>query len=536
MRVERIQIPERPLIDAYRNDFARVAEFFQYNPKNPDSFKERYDYLRGKSFPRPEVVEALTEYNASLGAGEKTMENLQRLRAVETVAVITGQQAGVLTGPLYTIYKALTVVQLAAHLTLNGMPAVPVFWIASEDHDFLEISSVTFLNREHVEVTVTVEGEHGRQPAGRLHLQAEVGHFLDEFAALTPDTDFKPAILEKIRSCAAHADSIAHWFALIMAWLLEETGLIFLDALDPGLRKLGKKFFIEVLEKNDEISACLGRTEKRLAEAGFPIQVQKNPGQVHLFLLKEDGRYPLEKAAAGYTLRGHEEIYSAGFLRELIEREPENISTNVVTRPLLQDLLLPNIAYVGGPGETAYYAQYREIYGLFALEMPIIYPRASLTLVEKTIAKALDKYAATPAEIFADFDEIRKVHLAKVDYINIPERFNAVKRIFVPEYQKLIKDLHALDPKFRGLGVENLDRIVQEMNYLEEKAYHQHRKNCEDILKQLDKIKVNLLPGGNFQERTLNIFAFLFKYQTSFINLLTEVDFLQPDQHLLVYL
>lgn len=536
MRVERIQIPERPLIDAYRNDFQRVAEFFQYNPMNPDSFKDRYDYLQRCKFPRAEVTDALASYNAAIGAASHTMENIQRLREEKTVAVITGQQAGVLTGPLYTIYKALTAVQLAERLSADGMPAVPVFWIASEDHDFLEISAASFLNREHQVVDVSLRAETGRKPAGRLNLQAEVAEFLNELAAATTDTDFKPALLAELSELARQSASLADWFGQILAWLLRETGIIFVDALDPALRRLGQGFFLEVFQRNEEITSTLQATDARLKEAGFPLQVQTGVDQVHLFLIANDHRYPLEKVDGGFSLRGREGIFSSAEISQWIEREPENTSTNVVTRPLFQDMIFPTVAYIGGPGETAYYAQYRQVYALFNMQMPIIYPRASLTLVEKAIAKTMDKQRVTASEVLEKFEEVRASHLAQVDVINIPGKFQEFKKRFIPEYRRLIQELNHLDAKFHGLGSENLNRIVQEINYLEDKAQQQHRKNCEELLGQLNKIKLNLMPGDNFQERRLNIFMYLFKYQLAFIHELSKLDMLQPNCHQIVYL
>lgn len=536
MKVEQVQIKERPLIDAYRFNFKEVQEFFQYDPSDPESFEKRYQYLQSRAYPRANVCQALARYNQSIGASQMTMENIERLVDERTVAVVTGQQAGVLTGPLYTIYKALTVVQLANKLSTEGIPAVPVFWIASEDHDFPEIAGTYFLNRDHEEEEVRLNGDVERQPIGRIHLVNEVQTLLDEFAEKSLDTEFKAEMIQRIREMAECSSDLAQWFGRIMAWLLAETGLIFVDSLDPTLRQLGKAFFQQVVEQNTEITQHLKNAEERLAKKGYPAQTHKRDHQVHLFLIDADDRYPLDQEGSGYILRGTDRFLTEADLVDWMENSPETVSTNVVTRPVFQDLLFPTIAYVGGPGEIAYYAQYRGIYPLFDLEMPIIYPRISITLIERTIAKNMKKYDLTPEQVFTQFAEIQKKYLLERDELGLNEKFSKIKGLIIPEYQKLIKEIQSLDPKFKDLGKQNLQRIIDEINYLEEKANHQHRKNSEDLLRQLDKIKINLQPNGIFQERRFNIFPYLFKYQKSLIYRILDEEFLSFADHYLVYL
>lgn len=537
MKVEQVQIPERPLIDAYRHDFERVREFFPYDPNCRDSFRQRYAYLRGRRFPRQAVVEGLTVYNRQLGAAEKTMRNIQRLLDDGTAAVVTGQQAGVLTGPLYTIYKALTVLQLAERLTDEGMPTVPIFWIASEDHDFYEIAGVYFLNRDQREVEVRLTSDSERKPIGRIPVQKEAEVFLDEFAAATPDTDFKPGLMEHLRRLAAASDDLAQWFGRIMAWLLHDTGLIFFDSLDPACRVLGKDFFLDLFRNHGRITDRLKAAELRLEKAGFRPQVQVGEGQGHLFLLKDDFRYPVEEVGDDtYILRGLEGEYTAAAVSDWISGHPDTVSTNVVTRPLYQDLLFPTLAYIGGPGEIAYYAQYREVYELFGMEMPVIFPRVSITLLERTIAKGMQKHRLTPADIFFRFEQVRSRFLEEADALNLAERFGHLKGVVVPAHQRLIEDLRQLDPKFKELGSQNLQRILDEIGYLEEKAHHQHRKNSEDLLQNLDKLRINLMPSGVFQERRFNIFPYLFKYREALIQELLTLDLISTSAHYLVYL
>ena len=536
MKVEKVQLSERPLIDDYKNNFDRVEEFFTYNPYDNTSFEKRYQYIRENDYPRQEICQTLEEYNRQLGVSEKTLINIERLANQETAVAITGQQAGVLTGPLYTLYKAMTVIQLAHDLTAKGMETVPLFWIASEDHDFYEIAGVNFLNRDYETLEVRLESQIERQPVGRLKPEDDIDEFLAEFEEKTIDTDFKPEMMEKIREMARESEDLGEWFGRIMAWLLEDTGIIFVDSLDPQLRRLGRDFFNQVIDKAEEMTQTLQDTSGRLEEAGYPTQVTKNDGQQHLFFIEDDNRYPLVKDNQDYLLRGLDQTYTIAQIREKINNNPELVSTNVITRPLFQDFIFPTIAYVSGPGETAYFSQYQGIYKLLDMEMPIIYPRASLTIVERTVSKAMDKYDVEPGDVFDNFDDIRQAYLDKNDEFNIDERFNEIKKNFIPEYQQLIEDLRQLDSKFKKLGSKNLGQIIKEIDYLKGKAHHQHRKNSEVLLNRFDKIEKNLLPKNNRQERKLNIFPYLFKYRKNMIDDLLKLDLLSTNIHQFVYL
>lgn len=537
MRVEKVIISEQPLIDAYRDDFSKVTDFFQYDPHKPAAFEERYAFLEKQVYQRQTLIDVLMSYNTKIGAGQRTLTNIQTLKSPETMVVITGQQAGILTGPLYTIYKALTVVQLAEHLSKRGLPTLPVFWIASEDHDFQEIASVYLLNPDHQGIKIQLKGENDRRPIGKLNLQLEVQQLIDQFATATLDTEFKAEMISKIRRLAEESHNLVDWFAKMMAWLFNDTGMIFVDALEPEFRKLGQDLFLRILDKNEQISNRLDIAGRNLLARGYLPQVQKAAHQVHLFLIAEDGRrYPLDKLEQKYYLRGQKTSYDQHEIQNWLIESPETVSTNVVTRPLFQDLLFPTIAYVGGPGEIAYYAQFKEVYPLLGMEMPIIYPRASLTLLEPSINKGLEKYQLTPIDIIEKYSDIRERFLRQTDEFQITAKFKELRDQFVPKYQTLIGEVSQLDEKFAKIGERNLQRIVKEITYFEDKAQHQHRKNSQVLLHQLDKLKMNIYPDDIFQERRLNIFPYLFKYQTRLVDELLKIDLSTLNCHHLIYL
>lgn len=536
MRVEKVMIRDKPLVDAYRNDFSQVADFFEYDPNEPASYTKRYAFLQQRVYQRQRLVEVLTNYNARIGAGQKTLNNIQNLSSPETSVVITGQQAGIFTGPLYTIYKAITVLKLAEDLSKTGRPTLPVFWIASEDHDFQEIASIYFLNQDHQEERLSLSGETERRPIGKINLQLEVQKLIDQFARATQDTEFKTEMIGQLQRLAEKSDTLAEWFARVMTWLFSDTGLIFVDALEPEFRQLGQKLFLQILEKNDQITECLRTAEKELLAKGYSPQIHKATNQVHLCLIDEDDqRYPVDRLEESYQLRG-KKILSKEELSDWLNTKPETVSTNVVTRPLFQDLLFPTIAYVGGPGEIAYYAQYKKIYQIFEMEMPIIYPRASLTLLEPAINRGLEKYQLVPNEIIQNYSEIRTGLLNQSDQLQIAVKFNELKNRFIPEYQTLIDQLSQLDGKFSYLGEKNLERIIKEINYMENKAQQQHRKNSEVLLDHLERLKINLYPDDRLQERRFNIFPYLFKYQTKLLDELLKLDLSIGDGHYLIYL
>jgi len=542
MKLETVYLPyANPLARAYLEDFPRVAHLFEYNPGEEGAFAGRCRYLDENYHNRRQVVEILTRYNQGLDCSESTRSNLEALAQPGAVAVITGQQAGVLTGPLYTIHKALTAVQLAERLSVElRRPVVPIFWVASEDHDFQEINHIHVQNSDNQVVKLQLEQESpGRVAAGHLPVTTAVEQLLAALEAMTNPNRWQQEISQVLRELAWKSGSLADWFARVMQWLFRDQGLIMADPLEPGLKELAGDFFRLAIEKTVQVDAALEQGRQAVLQLGYTPQVDAQPGHTNLFYYQEGEltqRRPIFYDGNRFHTREGDRYWSREELLAMAADNPAGLSPNVVLRPLVQDVLFPTLAYVAGPGEISYYALYKEVYKVLERQMPVIYPRANVTLVEPGIARHLEKYQLSGATIFGSLDERLQELLKEADRLGIENLFARVKEEFTSMYRRVIEQLGGLDQSLVKLGQENLERILGQMDFLEGKALQKHRQSQEGMVRHFQKIKAGLLPKGSWQERKYNLFPYLFKYGPDLVSRLGELPLSHGQKHNVIYL
>ncbi len=552
-----------PLVNHFLYDFSRVGRFFGYDPHGLPSFEGRAAFLRGRYGPGHlgAVADVLESYNRALGAGRDTLANIEKLRRGALV-VIGGQQAGVLTGPLYAVHKAITAVQLARYLSSElGVEVVPAFWVASDDHDFAEIDHVDVLKLAGAggaaAAGATIERLHltppegaGDFPSGVLPCIPEaVNGLLDALAAATPPSEFKGSVLQKARDLAAQSTSLAEWFGRLMTLIFEGTGLILVDPMAPGFKTLpahtdpdGEAFFrageadsgmrsgaekrrhrtppapamAHFVSRTAAIAQALETRSRELSEAGYPLQVEKGPTHSHLFMYLSWRRRPVywDPAAGRFVVRraglsmSSEEFFTA------VCGNPEAVSPDVVLRPVLQDMVLPVIAMLGGPGEISYMAQLGRVYRLFDMELPVVFPRLNLTLLEPAEERLLEKYGLGVTTIAAagGLATARDTYLAQADKVGLPDLFASARDRVAGVYADLRDALAAVDKGLVTLAGENEKRVVDQIAWLEGRATQAHRKANDLALGHFDRLEKAYRPEGNWQERVYNIFPFLFKY------------------------
>jgi bacillithiol biosynthesis cysteine-adding enzyme BshC len=528
-----------PLVNKYLHSFDEIGHLFEYNPFEAASFINRYQsVMREYNANRQELVRILTEYNEKLGCGEKTLENLWKLADPRTVTVITGQQAGVFTGPLYTIYKTITTICLAEEKSRElGQIVVPVFWVAAEDHDYAEVDHLEFIGREQELVKLQLDYKpQGKYSIGHIPVTEAVFKIIEQLDANTNPSEWKGEIIQKLRELAETNDNLADWFAAIMAWLFQNHGLILVNPLNKELRKLWSKTFVSFLEKSEHVNTKLRSAMDKVRALGVEPQVDVPENNVNLFFYVEGERLPLLKSDDSYSVRGAEGHWSREDLKKIAISSPEMISPNVVLRPVAQDLLFPILAYVAGPGEISYYALYREIYPLFSCTMPIIYPRTNVTIIERGIAGNMEKYGVK----FTDGgDGIRRKlaeNLEALDKIGIETLFAKHRLDIKTSFENLINKIAELDKELMVHGKENQNRILHQIEQYEKKARQYHRKSCEQIIKRFSVMENTLFPHKNYQERVFNIFPLLFKYGLHFIGQLTVLPLIKGTEHKIVHI
>lgn len=526
------------LFKSYLTDYPSVAEFYPGDFRDPDVRRKAVEAAADFPRDRQRLVEILLDQNARWGPDEKVRSNIQSLLRTDSAAVVTGQQVGLLVGPLYTPYKIITVLQLADELSKDtGRPVVPIFWLEGEDHDFQEISSIKLLHQNGV---ATLEyhgnpppetGNHG--PVGNLVLTDEIERITKEVDALLPPTEFRDRVLDAIRAAYRPGVTLLDAFARLLRFIFSDSGLILIDPGDARLKQLSASLFRKELLDYTESHARLEEVSSRLQER-FHVQVHPRP--VQLFLIEEDGRFSLNPTEDGFTLRGKQAFYRLDELLSLLDAHPEKFSPNVVMRPLMQDYLLPTAAYVAGPGEISYFAQFKPIYEWAGIPMPVIYPRATVTLVENRIRKQLERYDLDLLDFEGDIEPLfRRVVLSELD-VDLEGAFQSATN----QVHEAVSALRPVIQQVDGSLVKSSEALrvllVKEVEKFKDKVVKAEKRRHEELYGRLEKARENLFPGGKLQERAISPIYFLNKYSPELIVALGEVLSLDTTEHQVVFL
>jgi bacillithiol synthase len=552
--VSGVRLSASPAVEAFLFDFAKVSQAYEYDWRKQESFAARAAYLNGGGYKgdRAGLAAALQAYNATLGAGPDVLENVALLGQARTLAVVTGQQAGVFTGPAYSIYKAMTALHLAQQQSERlGVPVVPVFWIAGEDHDWQEVAAVLAPSGDGTTRVALRESFDGdKRSVGLAPIPASLfDGVLDEFIALLPETEFKAEVADRLRMAALEGPALdptitwgqptlADWFGRLITWLFAGTGLVICNSADPALRRLEAEFFAKVVARHEAVDTALANGYSLLERLGYKATVDRQPGNLNLFTYADGQRLPMQAEGDQFWVRDRADL---GWIRpeltDLVLSRPELFSTNVVLRPVVQGVLFPDLAYVGGPGEISYFGLYREVYTALDSQMPIVYPRESVTLVEPPVARILEKQGLTVEDAFYRLEEKKQELLEREDRLGITELFSHFRSSFGELYEQLVLRVLELDPNLRFVTEENQKQIAVQINKLEEKARQQHRKNCEVAIKQFERLKAQLQPAGGLQERQMSILPFVAKYGPDLVRrLVAETDLEEGWAHRVVYL
>ncbi len=499
----------------YLSESKKIKDIFAFHYKSQADChtKKNWLYENFDAKKRDLLVKDLYAYNRSLGVSEETLKNIEVLQQPETVAVVTGQQAGILTGPLYTLYKAMATVKLARKLSQEkGIVAVPVFWIATEDHDFQEINHLTVLGQDNKHYKLELQSKDEGRPLEHISLDKKAAFdMVKKITDFTPATEFKEEIIGVITRGIEESSTYTGWFGHLMAWLFKGTGLIFFNPFLPRVRSLAAPLLASLCAQGLAVNKILDAREKNLANRGYPLQVNRGKDQLSFFAHLEDGRAALFNRGSQIATRRGEKIGTVAEVTEKMLKNPENYSPGVLTRPLLQEVFLPVLFYVAGPGEFAYFAQMESLFSFFDLKSPLLYPRPSLTFIEPRLATYINKYSLTESDIFQSREALGK-YLAEKDGVEIEKLFLSLESRVCTEYQTLQESLSPIDDKLSALTETNLKRVLKEINYLKHKAEQALRKKYRLSSHHFHQIEEACLPGGHLQEQVYNIFFYLIKY------------------------
>jgi bacillithiol biosynthesis cysteine-adding enzyme BshC len=447
-------------------------------------------------------------------AGAKTLANIERLRQ-GAGAFLTGQQVALFTGPLFTLLKAATVIQRA-----QAAGAVPIFWLASEDHDFAEADHVTLPSR-HALHTLRVHPDpppHG-QLVGDVRLGPGIATVLERAAELiggTPEFD-------RLAACYTPDATFASAFARFLAAAFADFGLVVIDASTRAFHALGAPVLRHALEHAEGLEAALHDRDKLLAERGYHSQVLVAPGSSLLFLLDEAtrARTPLRRKN-GSWIAGKTQ-YSTAELLAILDSAPERLSPNALLRPVFQDFLLPTLATVGGPAEIAYFAQSQVLFDAILGRTTAVLPRLSATLVEPAIAEVMARHELTLADILeAHPDELAHRLGARSLPPEGKRHLAATGNALNDELDGLLAWTESLDPSLGRAAHVSASKMRYQMNRLRRLAANYQLQREASIRRHVDTLSFNLFPDRHPQERTVGGVAYLARYGTALLSTLVE--------------
>jgi bacillithiol biosynthesis cysteine-adding enzyme BshC len=526
------------LVHDYFYDFDKVSEFFAGDFHDQTAYALQTEKVQSRNLPRKELVAILKEINLGYGCGAQTVENIEKLTENETCAIVTGQQVGLFSGPLYTIFKALTAVKLARSLNKKGPGSyAPVFWMASDDHDFEEINHMTLLNKENQVVDIKCHGHppNLKTPVSNIMLSEEISECIQQLNDLTHDSDFKPEVLSQLSTAYQPGNLYTDAFARWMTGLFAPYGLIFMDGAHPDLKSLGKEVFYTEIDQISPSTQCALETSQKLEQKDYHIQIKLHQGILNLFLV-EDIRQSIQFRDDDFSIKGKPQTYTKEELLKLVETDPYKFSPNVLLRPLYQDTVLPTVAYVGGLSEVAYFAQMKGIYERFHLPMPIIYPRKSLTLIEKNVDKALKAYNLNVQDMWQEAD----AKLNKIARENIPESLAKAFKSAASHLEKdlidIKKEVSAFEPTLKKSVDLTTGKIHHYLHILEKKILSASKKQNTILTQRFQLLKNSLYPNQRLQERVFSIIPYLIKYGSPLTEKLYKAIDLNHHDHQLLKL
>lgn len=524
-RVPFDRLPFSRLFSDYCANSPDVWRFFPAGDSLEQAEERAFATAARRSADRSRTAAVLEEQNAAWGHDELLSRNLSTLAEPDSVCVVTGQQLGLFVSPLYTIYKAMTAIQLARKWADRGFHAVPVFWLAGEDHDFDEVASTTLPRGESLaRVGLTVDD--GRPPVGRRILDDEILLVQEALADVLPRGVHRADVLELVRSTYKVGVSHRDAFARLLRQLLPDSGIIIMSVDDRRFKERVAPLFVREVEEGKLVDLVTGRSGE--LEAVYHAQVK--PRDTNLFYTGGDNRLAIDRVGERF-LAGHDYTWSRDELVEEVRANPERFSPNVVLRPIVQDLLLPTASYVAGPGELAYFAQLGPAYEWAGVSMPFIKPRASITLVDNASHRLMDQRSLTLVDFSQRVEALFSGQVRDGMPDEIAGEFTRVSQMLDMGFDALKMIATGVEPTLDRSTESARTRAHKQVEKLLEKVERAERRKSEELRERIFRAHALLFPAGGMQERSLSPLYFVARYGLDFFPRLLDHVALDASDH-----
>lgn len=544
LRVETLPFCEIPgqskLFLDYLESPKSLSEFYPNVVSRFDDLVYRVeDVLANYATDRAILCDTLEAQNRSFGCGQATLDRIKLLRCSDCVAVMTGQQAGLFTGPLYSIYKALSAIRAAEVLLEKGVNAVPVFWIATEDHDIAEVSNAFAISTEGKLIEVKVkatEGDLGK-PVGSVAFDASIRSVIEEFLTAMTETEFSSDLERDLIETYASNETFGSSFGKLLTRLLGKYGLIVFDPMDSRVKQVPVPLVKNAVERSEEIVDALIARSKKLEASGYHAQVLVEEDYFPLFWQDDDAiRRSLKRTDKGkYKASGTKIEFTRDDLSEFAETEPQRLSPGVMLRPVVQDFLFPTICYFGGAAEIAYFAQNSEVYRILERPVTPLLPRQSFTVVEARHARTMKKYGIAFEDLFDGLEKLRPRIVENVIDPETPRVFAYAEEKINTELNRLDQQLSKVDPTLAESLAKRRRKIIYHISALRQKFQRVRIEKDETINRQITSMFISLYPNGALQERSLNFSVFANRYGPEIVDWLYQTVDLDDNDHKLLY-
>jgi bacillithiol biosynthesis cysteine-adding enzyme BshC len=531
--MKRFKLSELPGTTRLYCDYVRrgkpALSLFRHDPFDLAGAHAQAAAVSERDYGRERLAEILAEQNKRWGCDEAAGANCRRLRRSNCLAVVTGQQVGLLGGPLYTAVKALHAVRLAEYYESQlGQPVVPIFWMELEDHDLDEVSRITVKDGEHQlhQLQLSHEGisQPSRKAVKEIRLGEDIERLLKELDGIWPRTDHSRTLTRMIRDSYSSSRTYAEAFAVLMSRLLSRFGLILADPSHPELKRRAAALFIKEIDGPLTGTEDYSRHLDSLSGAGYHVQVETRGENLQLFLIVDGAKQRLAATKDGFRLVGSDERLSREQLEKIVEHEPGRLVPAVLLRPLVQDSLFPTLAYVGGPAEIAYWAQLEPLYAAAGIPMPLVVPRAGATVTGSAARRIIQKF-----EIELEAGELFQEKESLVGHIlseHIPSHSKHIFRWARKEIHEALERLHneleAEDEGFAQATAAVQSKVEYHLERLEGKHKRAMERKHEVVVRQIERLANTLFPGGMLQERAFPQAQFVNLYGTAVYDLIAE--------------
>jgi bacillithiol synthase len=493
------------LFDDYLHAFDRVKQFYARPPLSQDWWADEIQKIQYPAERRQAVAAILERQNREFGAGAKTLANIQRLRD-GSAAVVTGQQVGLFGGPLFCILKALTAVIMA-----EKAGAVPVFWMATEDHDLEEVNTVKLPAGDHLKkFTVNVPHREGA-PVGTIEFTDEIAAAVQQVEAIFGKSEISELLAASYRKSETFGTAFARFYTKVFS----DLGVIFLNPLDPELHRIAQPVFRAALEKSEEINHALLERNKELEAAGYVAQVKVTPSHTLCFYYDDGARTPVKHYDKEFFV-SERKLAAAELIKET-ERCPERFSANVLLRPVVQDYLLPTLCYIGGPAEVAYFAQIEVVYRKLAGRLTPIVPRIFATLIEPRQAKLMDRYQLSLPDLFNAPEKTRELVGSRALPESILKSFDQAAEHVEQALSLIQGPLEKLDKTLVDAAENAGTKMRYQLQTIRDKAARAETRKNSEVMQHADELVTALYPNKDLQEREVGAVYFLLKYGLSVV-------------------